>query len=73
MDYFNLNGIGTGGTIGIILLLVWSLFWKGLALWHAARLGNNRWFIAMLLLNTMGILEIFYLFKVVKLRFNKLW
>jgi hypothetical protein len=73
MDYFNLNGIGTGGTIGIILLLVWSLVWKGLALWHAARLGNNRWFIVILLLNTMGILEIFYLFRVVKVKFNKLW
>lgn len=43
-------------------LLVWSLVWKGLALWRAAQNGSKPWFIALLLINTAGILEILYLF-----------
>lgn len=57
----------------IILLIAWSIFWKGLALWHSARRGQYWWFIIMLLINTAGILEIIYLFAVAKLRFNELF
>lgn len=52
----------------IIILIVWSLFWKGLGLWHAAKRGEGWWFLAILLLNTAGILEIVYLFIVSGLR-----
>lgn len=51
----------------IALLIVWSLLWKALGLWHAARRGDTGWFIAMLFLNTVGILEIIYLFGVAKM------
>ncbi len=43
------------------LLVIWELFWKGIALWKA---GNNKqsvWFVALLILNTLGLLEIIYL------------
>lgn len=43
------------------ILVVWSLIWKGIALWHAARNEQRAWFIALLLINTIGILEIIYL------------
>ncbi|PIQ66990.1 MAG: hypothetical protein CO184_00130 [Candidatus Zambryskibacteria bacterium CG_4_9_14_3_um_filter_40_16] len=46
------------------LLIIWSLVWKGFALWKSARLSHKWWFIAILILNTVGILEIFYLFFV---------
>ncbi len=51
-------------TVGILFvaLLVWSFVWKGMALWRAAREGSKGWFIALLLINTAGILEIFYLY-----------
>ncbi len=42
-------------------LLVWSFFWKGLALWRSARMNQLGWFIALLVINTAGILEIIYL------------
>lgn len=42
--------------------VVWSLVWKGLALWKAARRGENVWFVALLVINTLGILEILYLY-----------
>ncbi len=45
-----------------ILVVVWSLVWKGLALWRAARAGHWRWFIALLVVNTMGLLEILYIY-----------
>ena len=35
---------------------IWSLVWKGLALWKAARVGSVHWFVALLLVNTLGIL-----------------
>jgi len=46
----------------ILGISIWSLIWKGFALWRAARLNNKWWFVALLIINTMGILEIFYIF-----------
>ncbi|PIZ76718.1 hypothetical protein COY05_00210 [Candidatus Peregrinibacteria bacterium CG_4_10_14_0_2_um_filter_38_24] len=57
----------------MILLVVWSLLWKGLALWHAGRKGQPWWFVILLVVNTMGILEIIYLFAVLKMKFSKLF
>jgi hypothetical protein len=48
------------------LLLVWSLVWKGMALWKAARLSSKAWFVILLIVNTFGILEIIYIFAVAK-------
>ena len=50
------------GSIAFFLLLAWSLVWKGLALWKAAQKGEKKWFIALLVINTIGILEILYLY-----------
>jgi len=46
----------------IWLILLWTLPWKGVALWKAARNEHKWWFIALLILNTMAILEIIYIF-----------
>jgi len=42
-------------------VLIWSIVWKGLALWRAARLRQVGWYIALLVINTVGIFEIIYL------------
>jgi len=47
--------------IWLIPLIVWSVIWKGLALWKSARHNQLAWFVVMLVLNTAGILEIVYL------------
>jgi hypothetical protein len=52
---------------GIIPLMFWSLIWKGLALWHAAKRDEKWWFIGFLVVNTVGILEICYLLFLVRL------
>jgi len=43
-------------------LMAWSLAWKGVALWKSAKNSQRNWFVAMLLINTFGILEIIYIF-----------
>jgi hypothetical protein len=45
-----------------LILVVWELIWKGIALWKAAREGQKYWFFVILILNTIGILPILYIF-----------
>jgi len=45
-----------------VLFLVWSVFWKGLALWKAAGKRHLVWFVILLVINTLGLLEIVYIF-----------
>ena len=54
------------GGAWLAILVVWSLFWKGLALWRAARRNESAWFVALLIINTLGILEIIYYFLIAK-------
>jgi hypothetical protein len=42
--------------------LAWTLPWKGVALWRAARLNDRWWFVALFVLQTLAILEILYIF-----------
>ena len=46
----------------ILLAIAWSIVWKGLALWHAARDNSKPWFIVLLIVNTLGILDILYIY-----------
>jgi len=49
-------------------LFIWSILWKGLALWKSAKYSQKNWFTAILVINiaTVGILEIVYLFRFAK-------
>jgi len=55
---FNFAGFG----LMFFVLMLWSLFWKAWALWVAARRGEKIWFGVMLVVNTVGILEILYIY-----------
>ena len=44
-----------------LVILAWSLAWKGWALWRGSKNDQKYWFIALLVLNTVGVLEIVYL------------
>jgi len=46
----------------LFIIMLWVLPWKGLALWKAAHKNDQWWFIAMLVINTLGILEILYIY-----------
>lgn len=52
----------------LFIVYLWSLTWKGIALWRASKSEQRNWFIAILVLNTLGILEIVYLFRFAKKR-----
>jgi len=45
----------------VIIFIVWSLFWKGFSMWRAARNNQSWWYVALLIINTVGLLEIIYL------------
>jgi len=51
---------------GIGILAIWSLIWKGLSLWHAAKRQDKGWFIFFLLIHTAGIIEFVYLMFIAK-------
>ena len=46
----------------LLLIVVWTLPWKGVSLWKAASLRDKKWFVALLVLNTLAVLEILYIF-----------
>ena len=45
-------------TILIILLVLWDLYWKAHALWMAAQNNDKKFFIALLVINSVGIIDI---------------
>jgi len=45
----------------LIIFIIWTFTWKGIALWMSAKRDQKNWFIAILVLNTLGILEIAYI------------
>jgi len=48
--------------IVLVVALAWSLAWKGIALWTAARKNHPTWFVVLLIVNTVGILDILYVY-----------
>jgi len=60
-EQFLYGPLGNFPLVLIGVLLIWSLVWKGYGLWKAANDGQKYWFIAFLVLNTMGILPILYI------------
>lgn len=45
----------------IFLFIAWTLPWKGVALWKAAKSGKKIWFIIIFLFNTMAVLDIIFI------------
>lgn len=67
MEQFGLASINSW-TFPIII--IWTLFWKGYSLWLAVKNDQKKWFIIILILNTFGILEIFYVFYIAKKKWS---
>jgi hypothetical protein len=45
----------------IIIIAIWELIWKGIAMWKAGRNNQLPWFVAILIVNSIGILPILYI------------
>lgn len=54
----------------LVVIIIWSLVWKGLALWKAGQQKDKPWFVVILVLNTIGILPILYLYIFSKKKTN---
>ncbi len=50
----------------LLAIVFWTIPWKAWALWLSARRGDIWWFLAMLVLSTLAILDIIYIFIVAK-------
>jgi len=71
---FGLEGLYSYSTLPtslILIAVIWSLIWKGLALWKSAHKNSTTWFIVLLIVNTLGILEILYIFIFSKISINR--
>jgi hypothetical protein len=64
-------GIPTWALCILGIVIVWSTIWKAIALWKSARDNSPVWFIVLLLANTVGILEILYIYVFSKMKFEK--
>lgn len=50
-----------GGALLVLILAMWGIVWKLLALYRAGANRSKGWFIVLGLVNTLGVLEILYL------------
>ncbi len=53
--------VSTAETL-LVIAILWTIPWKGISLWRASKRNEKWWFVALLLVNTLAILEILYLF-----------
>ena len=61
-EYTTMMGFSGGHDVLWAIMILWSLAWKGVALWKAARNNEKYWYVGLLVINTVGILEILYVF-----------
>ena len=47
----------------LIIAIAWEVYWKYIALFHCAKADNKKWFLAILVISSIGILPIYYLNK----------
>ena len=76
IDYYSViaESLGISTTLTIILISIisiWTLIWKGFGLWKASKKNHIVWFVIFLVFNTLGILEILYLFIFSKMSLKK--
>lgn len=55
----------------ILLIIAWTLPWKGIALWKSAQNKHKKWFVFLLIFNTLAVLEILYIFVFSKSKSKK--
>jgi hypothetical protein len=70
MDFTKFTPISTSL---LLMLIAWTLFIKGIALWSAAKSNQKIWFIvfvATIFVNTLGLVEITYLIFFAKKKFQ---
>lgn len=62
MAAYNLAPFGSSLLLNVLLVVItlWALLWKGFALWRSANKRKSVWFIALLIINSAGVLPLIY-------------
>ena len=68
----NYNTLFMHNQILVALAVLWTIPWKGYALWKAARRNQPWWFVALLVTNTLSFLEILYIFIFSEMKMKKM-
>jgi len=55
------SNIGLTNPYILLVLVIWSLIWKAIALWRSSQNGQKVWFGTFVVLHTLGLVEIIYL------------
>ncbi len=58
----NFGITATAAILIFSIIMIWTVIWKAIALWKSARKNHLAWFIIFLIINTVGILEILYIY-----------
>ena len=66
MDITTVMGLTMADKLIVLVLAIWSLFWKCYSVWTAAKNNHRWWFLALVIFNTIGILDMIYIFAVAK-------
>lgn len=61
MGLLEWTALGAIGVTAVLVIALWELIWKGIALWKCGRHNQLAWYICILIFNTAGILPIIYL------------
>ncbi len=61
---------GSGFSLILVLLIIWSVLWKCYSVWTAVKRNEKWWFVALILFNTAGILDMIYIFGVAKKKWS---
>lgn len=56
--------ISPGKRAAFGILVAYSLAWKAASLWRAAKDDSKPWFTTLFLVNSVGILDALYIFKI---------
>lgn len=57
----NTENVSTVWATIIAIAAIWDLVWKALGMWRSARNNQPAWFIVILIINSLGIIPIYYL------------
>jgi uncharacterized membrane protein len=52
--------ISTTWIVVLAFLAIWDLVWRGMALWRAGKRNQPVWFVALLVVSSVGLLPIIY-------------
>jgi|AntAceMinimDraft_10_1070366.scaffolds.fasta_scaffold250063_1 hypothetical protein len=69
MDYLTQIAQELGTSVWLlVIILIWTLIWKLIAMWKAARGKQVIWFMIFAFFNTVGILPILYIYVFSKIK-----